>query len=360
MLLFIARGAATLLLVLIASLAPAGVATAATAACDTSLQAAFPPAAQTRVLLTRAFAAGEPLTLGTPGPATPAAEADVCMVKLLVGPGAPGPAGAPSTSAGIGIEVWLPGRPAWNKRIDVKGGSGWTGGVQTSLTQLAGIATPTWNAPAYAAMRDGSVSANSDAGHAEPAWGSFAVRPDGSLNTVLLRDFADRTAHEMAVATKALARAYYGRPARYAYFDGFSTGGMQGLSEAQRHADDFDGILAGAPAINWTRFLVGALPAGRRTAGPRRTATHTGAAGGSHVGDDTRLRRRRGRAPRLHPRPMALPLRPAPGPKRPLSFVGRQRRDAELPLGRSGARGRQDVARPDGRRQPARRDDRNR
>jgi len=63
----------------------------------------------------------------------------------------------------------------------------------------------------------------------------------------------------MAVKTKALTRAYYGGPAKYAYWDGFSTGGRQGHKLAQLHPEDFDGILAGAPAINWTRFITNEL-----------------------------------------------------------------------------------------------------
>src|SRR5215207_7337308 len=77
--------------------------------CDDSIKSAFKPDAETSVLLVKSFKTGDPLLLtGTPTAATPTATTDVCVVKLLVGPGNPGPAGAPSTSAGIGIEVWLP------------------------------------------------------------------------------------------------------------------------------------------------------------------------------------------------------------------------------------------------------------
>ena len=51
------------------------------------------------------------------------------MVKLNVGPGNPGPADAPSTSPGIGIEIWLPAAANWNNRIHVLGGGGWAGGA---------------------------------------------------------------------------------------------------------------------------------------------------------------------------------------------------------------------------------------
>ena len=63
----------------------------------------------------------------------------------------------------------------------------------------------------------------------------------------------------MAVKTKALTQAYFGKPAAYSYRDGFSTGGRQGHKEAQANPADFDGILAGAPAFNWTRFITNEL-----------------------------------------------------------------------------------------------------
>ena len=85
------------------------------------------------------------------------------------------------------------------------------------------------------------------------------MNPDGSINTVLWNDFAQRGIHEMAVKTKQITKAYYGKAAKYSYWDGFSTGGRQGHKLAQLHPDDFDGILAGAPAFNWTRFITNEL-----------------------------------------------------------------------------------------------------
>ena len=72
-----------------------------------------------------------------------------------------------------------------------------------------------------------------------------------------LVDFSSRSEHEMTVKAKALARAFYGRDAAHSYWIGCSTGGKQGLTEAQRFPDDYEGILAGAPANNWTRLMVG-------------------------------------------------------------------------------------------------------
>ena len=239
--------------------------------CDDSLKSDFHPDSLTTVLLVKAFKKNDPLTLGTPTPTTPLAANDVCMVKLLVGPGNPGPAGAASTSPGIGIEIWLPTPANWNHRIHVAGGGGWAGGNQTSLSVLAGApaagtgAGTTTPTPYFIAAVEGAVSANTDTGHSDVGFvgpgrgGSFAMLPDGSINTVLWNDFAQRGIHQMAVKTKQITKAYYGKDAKYAYWDGFSTGGRQGHKLAQLHPDDFDGILAGAPAFNWTRFITAEL-----------------------------------------------------------------------------------------------------
>jgi hypothetical protein len=232
-------------------------------ACDDTLKDAFKPDAQTSVLLVKAFSKGDVLALsGTPAtPPPPVAANDVCVVKLLVGPGSPGPAGLPSTSAGIGIEVWLPAPAHWNQRIHAIGGGGWAGGVHTDTTRLAGAggAGGATSSPMIAATLEGAVSASTDTGHSATGSGSFAMNPDGTINTVLWNDFAQRGIHELAVKTKALTKAYYGRAARHAYWDGFSTGGRQGHKLAQLHPEDFDGILAGAPAFNWTRFITNEL-----------------------------------------------------------------------------------------------------
>ena len=72
-----------------------------------------------------------------------------------------------------------------------------------------------------------------------------------------LIDFAYRSHHETAVQAKALVEAFYGKPAERSYFIGCSSGGYEGLMEAQRFPADYDGIVAGAPANNWTRLMAG-------------------------------------------------------------------------------------------------------
>lgn len=233
-------------------------------ACDDSMKTAFVPDANTQVRLVKSFKKGDSLLLsGTATSTTPVASNDVCVVKLNVGPGNPGPADAPSTSPGIGIEVWLPAPANWNNRIHVKGGGGWQGTAESSLTTLVGTTSSSPGSSATTAMVEGAVSATTDTGHvgSNPSSrdASWAMNPDGTINTTLWKDFSERAIHEMAVKAKALAKAYYGKDAKYAYFNGFSTGGRQAHKEAQANPADFDGILAGAPAFNWTKFITAEL-----------------------------------------------------------------------------------------------------
>jgi feruloyl esterase len=220
--------------------------------CDDSMKTAFAPDANTTVTLVKAFKKGDFLNL-TGATSGPTADNDLCLVKLNVGPGNPGPASAPSTSSGIGIEVWLPSAQNWNGRIHATGGGGYVGNPQvSSLTQIAGVPS--------IASGEGAVTSFTDTGHVSQAGaaanvdGAFAMNPDGGINTTLWTDFSYRGLHEQAVQTKALAHAYYLKDPTFSYFDGCSTGGRQAHSLAQVNPQDYDGILGGDGAISWTRF----------------------------------------------------------------------------------------------------------
>jgi feruloyl esterase len=201
--------------------------------------------------------------VGPPGVEPATLNADLCLVKLVVGPGNVGAPNAPSTSIGIGIEVWLPSKSAWNGRIHAVGGGGWTGGEETDVSKISSGTIGNDMRPApIIAVEEGAVSSSSDGGHASFAKSidaSFAFNPDGTLNTPLLSDFASRSIHEQIVATKALARAYYGVAPRFSYWDGGSNGGRQALMLAQRYPTDVDGIISGLPAINWMKFVTSDL-----------------------------------------------------------------------------------------------------
>jgi len=229
-------------------------------ACDDSLIDAFTPDASTSVLLVKHFSKDEPIILaGEPNTRTPIAAANFCLVKLLVGPGNPGPEDAPSTSKGIGLEVWLPDHSNWNERIRAMGNGMWSGTAETDLTQISGAGEGTGSKNGVIAC--GYVLSTSDNGHVGRGItdASFAMNPDGSRNTVLLEDVAERSLYVQAETTKALTKAYYGKPHRYAYWDGFSTGGRQGMKLAQKYPEVYDGILSGAPAMNWTQFVLAEL-----------------------------------------------------------------------------------------------------
>ncbi|KAH8889319.1 putative feruloyl esterase [Thozetella sp. PMI_491] len=149
------------------------------------------------------------------------------------------------TNDTVSVQVWLP-LHNYNGVIVSVGGSAWsTGFGDISLGPVA---------------IDGYVAVSTDAGldgrYDAPLW---ALQPDGSINEGLLLNFASRSVHDMAVLGKAIATAYYGTAPKFSYWNGCSTGGRQGMVAAQKFPGDFDGILAGAPAIYWTEYVIAEL-----------------------------------------------------------------------------------------------------
>lgn len=142
--------------------------------------------------------------------------------------------------AGDKVRIWI-GIPTanWNGRFLGVGGGGFVGGSPASVDQPLAL---------------GYASGSTDTGH-EGGSGSFALDAAGRLNWQLIRDNAHVGIHEMTLAGKALTQVMYGTAPRYSYFAGCSTGGRQGLMEAQRYPQDYNGIVSGAPAINWARFI---------------------------------------------------------------------------------------------------------
>lgn len=139
------------------------------------------------------------------------------------------------------VTIWIHLPVAgWNGRFQGTGGGGFSGGSPGSL-------------PGPVAR--GFAAASTDTGH-EGGSGSFALDADGRLNWQLIRDNAHVGIHEMTVTGKAVTEAFYGRAPGYSYFNGCSTGGRQGQMEAQRYPADYDGIMSGAPAINWHKLHV--------------------------------------------------------------------------------------------------------
>jgi tannase/feruloyl esterase len=145
---------------------------------------------------------------------------------------------APSKDSEIKIEVWMPAA-GWNGKFQAVGNGGWSGAiVYPSLAR---------------ALAHFYATASTDTGHAGPS-GSFALGHPEKLI-----DFGYRAVHEMTVKAKAIIAAFYGDGPKLSYWNGCSSGGKQGLKEAQRFPADYDGIIAGAPANYWTHLMTGEL-----------------------------------------------------------------------------------------------------
>ncbi|MBR1210642.1 tannase/feruloyl esterase family alpha/beta hydrolase [Bradyrhizobium sp. JYMT SZCCT0180] len=218
-------------------------------ACDDGIKTAFKPDADTTVVAVRQVKKGEELKApDSPQPIT--AAADICLVKLLVGPGAIAEKDktARSYSEGIGIEVWLPAPANWNERIRNYGGGGWVGGGHRIAGQIGS------KVPAIVNANIGYASGTTDAGQPWYQDGSFTFLSDGKLNAESLRDFSVRAMVEQAVKTKALVNVYYGKAPKYTYYDGHSQGGRQGMKVFQEYPELYDGYLIAQPAPNIAKF----------------------------------------------------------------------------------------------------------
>ncbi|MET7686592.1 tannase/feruloyl esterase family alpha/beta hydrolase [Streptomyces sp. NPDC005483] len=142
------------------------------------------------------------------------------------------------------VRTWLPVN-GWNGRFQGLGGAAYLAGDNN-----VGLGT---------AVKNGYAAVTTDAGVGDALDTSWALNSAGQVNTALLKNFASRSQHEAAVVGKEVVDAVYGEGPAYSYFNGCSTGGRQGYMEAQRHPDDYDGILAAAPAVNWPEFEVATL-----------------------------------------------------------------------------------------------------
>jgi pimeloyl-ACP methyl ester carboxylesterase len=218
-------------------------------ACDDGIKAAFRPDADTTVVAVRLVKKGEEL-MASDAPKPVTAAADLCLVKLLVGPGATAEKdkSARSYSEGIGIEVWLPTQANWNERIRNYGGGGWVGGGHRYADKIGS------KVPAIVNANIGYASGTTDAGQPRYQDGSFAFLSDGKVNVEALRDFSVRAMVEQAVKTRALVSLYYGKAPKYAYYDGHSQGGRQGMKIVQEYPELYDGYMIAQPALSIAKF----------------------------------------------------------------------------------------------------------
>lgn len=233
---------------------PAPGSTSRPLACDDGLKAAFRPDALTTVVAVRAIAKGTPIVAVDSAQAVTTA-VDMCMVKLLVGPGATAEKDktARSYTQGIGIEVWLPAHAVWNQRIRNYGGGGWVGGGHRDPAKIGS------KVPAIVNANMGYASGTHDGGQPHYQDASFAFLSTGAFNAEAFADMSHRAIYEQATKTQALARLFYGQDARYRYYDGHSQGGRQGLKVAQERPDLYDGYLIAQPAISVSQLGLAGL-----------------------------------------------------------------------------------------------------
>jgi feruloyl esterase len=145
----------------------------------------------------------------------------------------------PSSDSDIKVEVWLPAS-GWNGKFEAVGNGGWAGTI--SYPAMA------------AALNAGYATASTDTGHVGGTADFALGHPEKLI------DLAYRSMHEMTVQAKVIINEHYGSAAKYSYYNGCSQGGRQGLAEAQRYPEDFNGIIAGASAWDQMRMM------GERTA----------------------------------------------------------------------------------------------
>jgi hypothetical protein len=142
----------------------------------------------------------------------------------------------PTADSDIKLEVWLPAS-GWNGKLQAIGNGGFAGLIDDMQLGVA--------------IKHGYASTATDAGHAgSPIDAAWAL---GHPEKVI--DFGHRGVHEMTRVAKAIVQAYYSKAPQHSYFAGCSDGGREALMEAQRYPEDYDGILAGAPANNWIPLL---------------------------------------------------------------------------------------------------------
>ena len=167
---------------------------------------------------------------------------EVCSVTIEVS--------VPLARTPISVWLMLPTQN-WNGRFLGMGGFVWLPGFTPALERGAalGFATAITNAG-----RDYDLSMDPEEQVHLIGRNDFLLDAKGRLDWTALQNFAYRGIHEMTVVGKAVTKQFYGKGSRYSYFSGCSTGGRQGQSEVQRYPQDYDGVLSGAPAINWAHF----------------------------------------------------------------------------------------------------------
>jgi feruloyl esterase len=152
---------------------------------------------------------------------------EFCWVSAIV---------QPTNDSEIGFDLWIPAS-SWNHKFIGIGNGGFGG-----LIPYATMSSP---------LARGYATASTDTGH---QWTGQQTMRFVLGHPEKLIDFGFRAVHEMTVKAKQVIAAYYGQAPRLSYWSGCSTGGRQGLMEAQRFPADYDGIVAGNPVSAFTHL----------------------------------------------------------------------------------------------------------
>src|SRR5579884_4168414 len=202
---------------------------AAGAACEDLARLKAQDATITLAQTVPAGAFRPPETSGTVAPVPQAYRSApaFCRVALVL---------KPTSDSNINVEVWMPSE-GWNGRFQGVGNGGFAGAID--YNSLAGAVT------------NGYAAAATDTGHSgEATDAKWALGHPEKIN-----DFGWRAIHLMTSTAKSLVQAYYGSEPAHSYFAACSDGGREALMEAQRFPADYNGIIAAAPAYDWTHLL---------------------------------------------------------------------------------------------------------
>ncbi|KAJ5381142.1 uncharacterized protein N7496_003570 [Penicillium cataractarum] len=168
-------------------------------------------------------------------PGTPAPTVDICLITITYTHRGQGD--VVNTYIGLPLDA-----KDWNSRFVMDGGGAWYAGGEAEVL-----------APVLA----GYASSSTDGGHDNTAaTGDWALTKDGHIDWPNVWDFSSVAIAEAAVLGKAATKLYYGCEPEYSYWHGCSTGGRQGHAMAQQYPELFDGIVGGAPAVNWDKFAI--------------------------------------------------------------------------------------------------------
>jgi len=175
-----------------------------------------------------------------------------CRVEGVIG----AHTGADGKAYGVRFALAMPGN--WNGRLLYQGGGGLNGSVLPPVGATAAGDTP--------ALARGFAVVSSDSGHEGSGFdASFLADQQAAL------DFLNQSIGKVMAVARPLLAAHYGRAAAHSYFVGCSTGGREAMISAQRYPAEFDGIVAGAPAMrtNYSNLALAWINASLNIAAPK-------------------------------------------------------------------------------------------